>query len=1148
MFGASMTFLSKAEGFAHVTAVESVVKGALESELPIATVAGSRRAPFETWSAWGGGRTAPDDILERILQRHGLELVVANDSLRAIGLAHRQVLNNRCGVAFVSNEELPAAIASIGALLPLPMRSEAGLVLVVEDNPEDVPAACPSHLLGALGIPSIEPSTLDELRDAVEQAARLCRALGVPVAIVAHTSLLRSTDTLEARPNRIVDVLDVAAAGRRARRAPRGGDAPDALRMARRLELNRLVSLPSPGEREPFGLVCVGGSFVAATHLLNETRLMGRVPVLKLGMTWPIDDSAILRLLTRCDQVILLESRVGASSNDVLAIAELARRRGEKVASIWWRDVPAPLDDADPRGERWRLADGDALRPSTLIRKLLHLLHAVRPTLQPASRLAPIPEDLEHVAVPPRGSRLGPTAAAALVRETLLEADHDLRARVPTDSESDTRRIALAVDGIAPSGEWDRVIQCETWGRRRFATEGVGAVRQAAREGRARIAIIPDVGGDDDIDLERLASASVPADAASRVSIRVADLHDRAAVREFVKSAALDVAGNDGLSIIIVRDGPPPRLDAARIERAFVETDRLGFTPKQRLTWPVDVACEMRPPTTEWLIERGLERGSRPLEGSSTVERLAVPTPFSVELRPLLEQVEITRTRPPTPALRGLDSDRIAPPRPLHASQGVWRGHIAGTRGDGIGLAASIIADAGVAMGYRVQTSHRPAPVGPGRRAWAQVLFSRGRSETERGDATTAQLVTSLPPEIPYGEADLLLGIDGVETLRGIGPIATLRVAASDRTAAVVNVGPLDDQFDEASLETYRRLVSALPAAVASEHSSAADFAVACRGRFLTDRVLDVVLVGVAFQRGLIPVTVEAMESAVRRLESRGYGRSVDAFEFGRRLAVEPRMLEWASEDDQEWRDASGMRLLRRLLLETRRSGWGGRRRAEKFGSLARESLAKLPGLDASEEGHAARRDFLVATHRCLAWGGMQLARRYADLIRSLYAADQADPTHELTRLAIRPLAEALLVRDLLHLAAMSTSVEHRRRTRDRLAVRFARGDVMERRYLNRIEVTAFGRRYRLDVRTSDWPARILTVVAPLVPERLRGSRGEQETREYVAGLIERAVRGASDNPRIWLSTVRRLAHVCAVTDGFRNVSAGEIRARVEAE
>jgi hypothetical protein len=68
-----------------------------------------------------------------------------------------------------------------------------------------------------------------------------------------------------------------------------------------------------------------------------------------------------------------------------------------------------------------------------------------------------------------------------------------------------------------------------------------------------------------------------------------------------------------------------------------------------------------------------------------------------------------------------------------------------------------------------VEIASNDEPCGRGRRAWAQVLFVRMRGNDARAPRTAS---------IPYGEADLVLGVDGVETLRALGPDASLRVAS----------------------------------------------------------------------------------------------------------------------------------------------------------------------------------------------------------------------------------------------------------------------------------------------------------------------------------------------------------------------------------
>ena len=118
-----------------------------------------------------------------------------------------------------------------------------------------------------------------------------------------------------------------------------------------------------------------------------------------------------------------------------------------------------------------------------------------------------------------------------------------------------------------------------------------------------------------------------------------------------------------------------------------------------------------------------------------------------------------------------------------------------------------------------------------------------------------------------------------------LGPDPYLRVAAPDKTSIVANVGAFEDQVPTEFAAALAVLPRAAQLAARQEGALLADIVGTARREFLTDRVADLVALGAAFQRGFIPVSLEAMEAAMRRLEPRGYGRSLEAFEFGRRLA-----------------------------------------------------------------------------------------------------------------------------------------------------------------------------------------------------------------------------------------------------------------------
>lgn len=1088
--------LARVEGTMLASAFEALLKGAVETEFPVRGVHSPRRAPFEPIF-----RLLADETSRRTLESHGTELVSSADASRAVSLTARDAELGRLSLALVPNDQLDAAMPALQRLAAR-RGGEGGAVLVLEDNPYLTPGVCPRRAARELGLPCVEPSDVASLRDSVDDALRLARVGGGAAAIVVHVSTLRSIGTLEARPNRVMDRVDAVLAMRRARRGPRAAEGLDVLRLGRRLELNQLLCLPSPGEREAWGFIAVGPCVVAAQHVLRELGLAGRVPLMRLGLVHPVDDAAAMRLLGRCRNVAVLEPRPGSVAGEIVAIAERARAAGEDPALLWWDRLPP-----DPDGQVPVLDANEPLRTSILARKVVHLLHSIRPNLQVASRLAVSQPDAESAPAPRRGETLGVSSALDAARQMLLEVSEELAA-METEGQA-TARTALAVEGAAvPAG--DRLVVAELWDRRRFAAEGVAAVRQASRAAGARLFVLCDLSAEDEPDPERLARAAVPADAAARLLIRRGDLNDRPTFKGLLREAALW----DGLSLVTGVDGPPPRRDVAALERALAEVDRLGFAPAQRLIWSAETACSLRPLATAALIERGLERGTDPLRTEFTVEfeaeRGAVLPRLSAT--PLLEQVEVVRTRPPRIRVPA-GTPRPPPPRVVHARAGLWRAHLAAYRGDPPGLAAMALCEAGRAMGYRVQAMHHTTPVGPGRRAWAQVLFTR---EEPGADAVLAT-------GIPYGEADLVIGMDPVEALRAFGPDPFLRVAAPDRTHAILNVGPLRDQIDAASLEAASRLPAVAARACRPELMLAADVARACRRSFLTDRVVDLVLLGAAFQRGTIPVAVEALEAAMRRLESRGYGRSLEAFDFGRRLGADQAP---APHDLREAEEPLA-RLARRLVLETARDGRGGRRAASALRRLIDAQLSRMPELSATTEGQMAQRDLVVALHRCVMFGGIGHAQEYAEALGRLHERDPDAAEKEWTRLAVLPLAEVSLPRDLLYVTAMCTSIEQHRRTREQLEIRLARGDRIERRYLNRIEASAFGRRFRLDFRSSDWPARLVRGLRSLVPLAARGSPEDRLRRDAVVGLLERAV-AEPQHARHWSSVLRAL-HARAV-------------------
>ena len=1095
--------LARGEGHALCTAFEAILKGLLECELPVHEAVAPRRPPLE-----GLFRPLADERCVEALERHGLRVASMVDAARGVSLAMRAAAMGKRVLVCVPNDQLEIAMAAAWRDAARGARGGGSAVLLLEDNPYLSPGACPVRAARSLGVPCLAPADLNGLRHAVQDAFRIADAARVTVAVAVHVSLLRSLDTLAMHPNRVLERVDLALEGRRVRRAPLPAEGEDALGMGRRLELNRLSSLPSPGETEPWGIVAMGPCALAARHLLDELGLSGRVPMLSLGMAGPVDGASVLRLLSRCANVVVLEPRPGSVASEVLKAAESGRRSGERMASLWWDELPSDGEDAP------RLEINDGTRPSILARKIVHLLARVRPGQPIERRLARVDERLERWPVPERGAGLGASGAIEAVRSMVEEVAEELAARPLPPGEPVT---AVWAPGL-PAREADRLATVEIWDRRRFAAEGVAAVRQASREVRPRVLVVCDLGDEPGPDAERLSRAVVPADAASPLAVFRGDLNDRAAFRELLRSAAL----RDGLTVVVGQDGPPARRDVSALDRGLAEADRLGFVPMQRAIWPADAACDVRPAPAEVMLERGLERGTNPVRTEMTVEVLEDRSSARLEarIRPMFEQVEVVRSKPPRPEELQPGAPRPAPPHIVHADAGRWRAHLAGWRGDAPGLAAWVLCEAGRAMGYRVQASFQTTPVGPGRRAWSQVLFTR----LDAGEAPLAA-------QTPYGEADLLLGADAVETLRAIGPDPFLRVADPERTYVVANSGALEDQVDEARVRAAGELAQAVERGCRGQGSFLADVATLARRTFLTDRLTDLVLLGAAFQRGLLPVSVQALEAALARAETRGFGRCVEAMNYGRVLAAERTELERPPRHDPD----QPVALVRRFLLEISHSGLGGSRAARRLRPLFGQLLRRTGAWRHDPALRQSQRDLVNGLHRCWLWGGVSYAEAYARLLDSLLAVEG------LGSWAVLPLAEAMLIRDGVYVATMCTSPEQRRLTRRRLDVRPARGDRMERRFLYRVEGVVLGRFLRLDFRSSDWPARLVRTAGMLLPHGVRGRQPARDLREAVVELCARAASEPECAPA-FARALRRL-HEVAERGELRSLDGSMVRA-----
>ncbi len=166
-------------------------------------------------------------------------------------------------------------------------------------------------------------------------------------------------------------------------------------------------------------------------------------------------------------------------------------------------------------------------------------------------------------------------------------------------------------------------------------------------------------------------------------------------------------------------------------------------------------------------------------------------------------------------------------------------------------------------------------------------------SETgNTGEASSAaQTAVSEASKIGAGEADAYLVFD---LLSGTNP-ANLSKASPDRTVAVVSsskvptgvmVRDVSSQFPE-----WTEFQSSIDAATSPQRNVYFDAATLADNLFRSHMPANVIVLGAAYQAGVVPISAGAIEQAIE-LNGVSVDTNLQAFRIGRKIALDPEFLE----------------------------------------------------------------------------------------------------------------------------------------------------------------------------------------------------------------------------------------------------------------
>ena len=1059
----------RGNGRAVLSGNEMIVKGALEAGVALIT----------------GYPGSPVAEVFLICEEHaatlsalGVEAILANNEAQSAAMLNgaRQVPASRSMTVFKSVGAYVAldalAIANSAQAAP----GAAAVVVVGDDTmSSSTQVGADSRITMSAGrIPVIEPATSQELKDYVRVAFDLSAASGLVVAVMVTTTQADGTAVVDLAPNRapVVGPRHRVALDTQQIQPSRAVSLPpftsaleDDLLHRRIPALHRAVAAGGLNRVEhaeattsTFGLVTAGAAYPLLRHAMHELGLDGQLPILRLGLTWPIDRAPVRTFADSVDEIVVFEERAPFLEDQVRTALEGRRQ------SVWGKRFP---------GDVAGTPDGPGMEPETAVLALARLVTA-RPETFADDTVHRARVALDRVASEPLAvvartptfcagcPHRGTSNPMSILRTRLRDPDYMRRVhnREPIDVIAHGGIGCYSMNYLPPFNEMNNLSAMGLGGatgagaaplvtNKHYTLVGDGTffhgeistIANAIKQNQNILYVI--------LDNKNTAMTGHQGTPASRTDLMGRPQHpleieaivramdpaflarsnpdDRDAHMALLERAML----MDGTRIVIAdKECAITSNRRLRRERAKVVSET-GYLPTITRYNVAEEVCENCRECTTGTGCPGLAVVDTPFGEKIAIDgEVCVDDGYCAKIKacPSFELVTVKRSAAPVAIAT---ADAPLPPDPHVQAPGPdgWSVYMGGVGGLGIGVVSRVLTEAAASAFAEVDTYHKKGLAQRGGGVFCDMVMHDGRRIRS--------------PLIPDGRADLVLGLEAIEGLRALSK------ASPEHTVAVINTSvrptttvlmghasPPDDIVGMARERTRPDGLLAL------------DFATACE-EHLGDRIYaNIAMLGAAWQRGWLPMSHQALEGAIHSVTGRRSGSNVAAFNLGRRLADTPqRTKAMATIDELIDREASWIR--------------GDGDRVAFHECVGR---ARAMGLDDTLVGMLAPR-----LPELIAWGGRGHAEQYLDLVAQVHAA-----TADHAAAAIHNLHRTMCIKDEVFVAHQLTTEKKYARDRERFGIDASRGDRIAYVHLNRPAFALFGKEITFDMRTRDWMLRLV--------------------------------------------------------------------------
>ena len=1040
---------------------------------------------------------------------------------------------------------------------------KGGGVVVVGDDPWNDSTQVPQdsrRLSDHVLMPSLEPATFQEVKDFVGLGLELSRRSDLYVSVIVSTNLADGGGVVQLKPHPGLTVgpdkltsLDSASirpqdtvllpphVGRLEKEAYEV-KLPAALEAARQLGLNKLEP-GQPGVR--LGFVAAGLPYAYLREMLRLAGLDGRFPILRLGMTFPLEPEAAQAFSQNLDEIIVIENKRAFIETQLRDLLVRLKQHGrmERNPAVWGKDFPDGFAGVPAE---------HGMNPSVLLKRLGPFLqNRGWSTPQLDAGMARVEEaSAIEIGVSPRtptfcsgcphrdSSDVFLELAADMKDPAYMQRAHGQPAMdlifhgdagcysmlfLPPNERLMQNYSGMGLGGGSAAGLDPFVVNKSVTfiGDGTFFHSGLAAISDSIKNNADLLYVVlengttamtghqPHNGTDKDI----MGGTTFAQDCEQTLlgltrgsGIPVVRVNPER--REEYRAALEDLVLMPGPKFVVAdKECGITYHRRQRRLRAFEEHAK-GFVALEEHVLVNEDACEFCLECTSKTGCPGLDLVDTPHGpkiGTHATHCVADGACARIKACPSFEKVTVRRSKaaPRKVAdISGVPTPPLAQPGP----DGVWRAYVAGIGGMGIGATTALLVRAAQLMGYYVQFCDKKG------------IAIRVGGVYSHVAITKQPMVLS--PVHPYASADLLVGVDLLEAARSVDGRFNLRVASPDRTACVVNGTRHPTTRALMGLEGWDpdALEAGLKRRVRPDAWWSGDVSPVCQdylGSTLYDNSL---LMGVAYQLGLLPVTSQSLHKALKMAYT-GVARSrnLQAFNIGRDMVAHPeRYGRPAAQGFTAFADAK-----QALLAKAQ-----GAKTAAAWRKALDAALAAWPVADDAERQHLA-----LCSYELCFFEDLSLAQAYLLRVQAVAAKDRADRGWEATRAAARGLYKAIAIKDEVWVAHLLTSPEKYARDAQRLKVDAARGDKVTYSHFNRPHFDVLGFKVEFDLNSRDWMLNLMKH-AKFLRRVLPGWHAREKAfRDWYLRLVE-AYPGAGVDDARWVELLKLIEGV----KGYREI------------